>query len=510
MMDATTIPANTVSFRDYLFKDKRNRTILILAAVAMVIQFGVFKWFYPFASFIHGDSFVYIRIASLNSDVDMYLVGYGKFLRLFNFFTYSDTALVTFQYLLIQSSALIFLFTIFYFYNCNKIIRIIILAFMVLNPLFLYLANMVSSDGVFLAVSFIWFTTLLWLIYRPSTKLILLHSLFIFIAFTLRYNALIYPVITAIALIFSKQIWQRKTLTVFTCIMPCVLFMIYSGNKYKELTGTWQASPFSGWQLANNAMYAYRYVDKKNRKPVPPEYKPLDRMVTDYFDSTRDLIKYPTEGLQASTFYMWHPTMPLQRYMNRLYINNPADEVKKWASMGPLYKGYGLFLIKQYPAYYAKYFILPNTGKYLMPPGEYLEVYNTASHYVATVAQQWFGYKSTKVYTRTKTLDINILNFYPVLSSLANITFVCCCVCFVALNGLKQRNYIRQGILLASLVWFVNLVFSILSTAAALRFLSFPLLLTTTFTVILLEWMWASAQVNKPQYESKQLAIEAF
>jgi hypothetical protein len=78
----------------------------------------------------------------------------------------------------------------------------------------------------------------------------------------------------------------------------------------------------------------------------------------------------------------------------------------------------------------------------------------------------------------------------------------------VALNGLKQRNYIRQGILLASFAWFINLFFSILSTAAALRFLSFPLLLTTTFTVILIEWMWASAQVNKPEYETKQLAIE--
>jgi hypothetical protein len=194
--------------------------------------------------------------------------------------------------------------------------------------------------------------------------------------------------------------------------------------------------------------------------------------------------------------------------MNKQFINDSADEVKKWASMGPLYKSYGLFLIKQYPAYYAKYFILPNTGKYLMPPGEYLEAYNTASNSVAPVAQQWFGYKSTNVYTRTKTLDINILNFYPVLSCIINIIFLCCCVCFVALNGLKQRNYIRQGILLASFAWFINLFFSILSTAAALRFLSFPLLLTTTFTVILIEWMWASAQVNKPEYETKQLAIE--
>lgn len=507
-MDATTIPANTVSFRDFLFKDKRNRTILILAAVAMVIQFGVFKYFYPFASYIHGDSFVYIRIATLNSDVDMYLTGYGRFLRLFSAFTSSDTALVAFQYLLIQGSALIFLFSLFYFFNSNKTIRTILLVFFVLNPLSLYLANMISSDGVFLSVSFAWFTTLLWLLYRPRTNLILLHSFFIIIAFTLRYNALIYPIITLIAVILSKQTWQRKMLASCVCIIPCLMFIIYTGNKYKELTGTWQASPFSGWQLANNAMYAYRYVEKENRKAVPPKYKALDRMITDYFDSTRDVNKYPTEALQASTFYMWYPTMPLQKYMNSQFANNSADEVKKWASMGPLYKSYGLFLIKQYPAYYAKYFILPNSVKYLMPPGEYLEAYNTASYYVAPVAQQWFGYKSTKVYTRTKDLDVNILNFYPLLSCIINIVFLCCCLCFVALNGLKRINYIRRVILLAFLIWFTNLFFSILSTAAALRFLSFPLLLTTTFTVILMEWMWAAAQANKPEYETKQLAIK--
>jgi hypothetical protein len=168
-MDATTIPANTVSFRDFLFKDKRNRTILILAAVAMVIQWGVFKYFYPFASFIHGDSFSYIYAADRNLSINKYLIGYSKFLRLFSVFSTSDTALVTFQYISIQCSALLLLFSLFYFHKPYRIAQYILICLMVLNPLFLHLANLISSDCIFVAISFTWFSLLLWIIHKPNS-----------------------------------------------------------------------------------------------------------------------------------------------------------------------------------------------------------------------------------------------------------------------------------------------------------------------------------------------------
>lgn len=85
-------------------------------------------------------------------------------------------------------------------------------------------------------------------------------------------------------------------------------------NKYVEISGHRQFTPFTGWQIANNALYAYRYVDSAHRKDVPPRLQQLDKMVRNYFDSSRDLRTHPTEGLIASTVYMWDPHSPLSIY----------------------------------------------------------------------------------------------------------------------------------------------------------------------------------------------------
>ncbi len=151
-----------ISFNTYLFKNKRTKTTLCVVAIAILIQFSIFKYLYPFAGFISGDSYSYLETAYWNLDINTYMVGYSRFLRLFSVFTKSDTALVAFQYLMLQASSLYLLFTLFYLYRITKTVQIILISFMVFNPLFLYLANYVSSDAFFLALSLIWFTLLLW------------------------------------------------------------------------------------------------------------------------------------------------------------------------------------------------------------------------------------------------------------------------------------------------------------------------------------------------------------
>ncbi|WP_315815274.1 hypothetical protein [Paraflavitalea speifideaquila] len=63
MNDLTTIPANQVSFKGFLFENRRNRIMLWLTLAAIIIQFAVFKYLYPYASYIHGDSFSYLEAA---------------------------------------------------------------------------------------------------------------------------------------------------------------------------------------------------------------------------------------------------------------------------------------------------------------------------------------------------------------------------------------------------------------------------------------------------------------
>jgi hypothetical protein len=470
-----------------------------MAGIAIVIQFSIFKYFYPYASYIHGDSFSYLNTAYYNLDINTYMVGYSRFIRLFSVFTNSDTALVSFQYLFIQSSAIFLLFTLFYFYRIRSVIQIVLLCFIVFNPLFWHLGNLISSDCFFASLSLVWFALLLWIINRPSVPTIIWHALVLFLAFTVRYNALIYPFISAGVFSLSKLSIRQKVMGIGTGSLLCLLFVFYTSYKYKQLTGYWQYSPFSGWQMANNAMYAYRYVDSVDRKPVPKKFQELDNMIREFFDSTRDTKKYPTETAMASTFYMWSPGMPLFKYRNKLFAkDSTAKELKKWASMGPFYKEYGVLIIKKYPWHYLRYFTWPNANKYYAPPVEFMESFNSGKDWVPRVAKNWFGYKSTKLKTRTKNLEVHVLDFYPILSGIINVVMLLGLISFASLKGFADKNPLRYAIMLGGTIWLLNAGFTIVASSAALRFQSFPIILTTTFTVILIDWIWIMASATQP------------
>lgn len=483
------------SFKFYLFNNRRNCTIIWIAAVTIVLQFSVFKYLYPFASYIHDDSFTYMLAARDNLSINDYLIGYSKFLRISSVFTRSDSVLVAFQYLCIQISALFCLFTIFYFYRVSKSVQIVLICFMVFNPLFLHLANLVSSDCLFVALSLTWFSLLLWIIHRPSNNVIIWHAVVLFLAFTVRYNALIYPFIACLAFYLSPMRIGRKLLGLGAGLALCGLVIIDTSYEYKKLTGFFQYSPFSGWQLTNNAMYAYRYVNKKERKPVPKQFRMLDNMIREYFDSTRDVVRNPQETIMASTIYMWDDRFTPFQYQYRVFKGDTVSSgLKKWASMGPLYKSYGLYIIKLYPWKYIRYFVWPNCYKYFAPPLEFLEHYNSGKSRVPTMAKDWFGYNSRQIFTRTDGGPILILAIYPILSGIINVVMLLGLFAFSLLNGLSEDKLFRKGLLLGGSVWLLNAGFTIFASPAALRFQSFPILLTTIFTGLLVDWIWEKSK----------------
>ncbi len=505
MNEQTITPATEVSFKVFLLKNKRNRTILKLAAVAIVVQFAIFKYLYPYASFIHGDSFSYIKAADQNLSINTYLIGYSKFLRLFSVFAKSDFALVAFQYLFIQCSIIYLLFTLFYFYKPSKVTQIVLLIIMVFNPLFLHLANLVSSDGFFLALSMTWFTLLLWIIHRPSKQIIIWHSIILFISFTVRYNAMIYPFISFGAFGISQMPVRKRLAGIGVGFFLCCVFVVFTSYQYKKLTGYWQYSPFSGWQLTNNAMYSFRYVDSLSRKPVPEKFQRLDNMIREYFDSTRNYIKYPQEALIASTVYMWTKRLTLYKYRDSLFRNDTiASELKKWASMGPFYKEYGQFIIKRYPFHFVRHFLWPNAMRYYAPPIEFLEVYNAGKNEVSVEAKNWFNYKSTKVKTRTKDKKVWVLSFYPIVSGIINVAMLCTLMFYLILKGWNYKGGLNNAILVGGSFWLLNAGFTIFASSAALRFQSFPIMLATIFVALLIDWM---VQLMKIM-EDKPVSIE--
>jgi hypothetical protein len=480
------------SFRDFLFRNKGNRITLYLATAAIGIQFVLFKYLYPFPNYIHDDSFSYLIAANENLSANIYLIGYSKFLRLFSVFAKPDIALIGFQYLFIQSSGLFLLFTLFYFYKPSKIVQFSLLAFMVLNPLCLHLANLVSSDGFFLALSMIWFSLLIWLVNQPSNKIIFWHAIVLFISFTVRYNALIYPFISILVFCLSKMPLRKKILGLGLGLALCGWFVGFTMYQYKSLTGHWQYSPFSGWQLANNAMYAYRDVDPSLYTPVPKKFQSLDSMIRTYYKLAEGKVINPYEKAQASTFYMWRHDLPLMKYRDSLFKlagDTSASELRKWASMGPFYNEYGIYLIKKYPLHYLSFFAFPNARKYFAPPVEFLENYNSGKSDVLPVAVKWFEYKNSKIKSRMKSTVTWILDFYPVFTGVINFLMLFGLFYFILLKGWKFNTFFNKLVIIASAIWLVNAVFTILASSAALRFQSFPILLISIFASLMIDWL---------------------
>lgn len=497
-------PLGVGGFKDFLLRNRLNRVFLWIAGIGFILQFVIFKYLYPYPSFIHDDSFEYLASAYYNSAINIYPVGYSKLLRLFSVFTTSDTALVAFQYLCIQCTALYFIFTLFFFYKPGKIVQFILFGFVLLNPISLYLSNYISSDALFLSLSLLWFTTLLWIINQPAKRLIIIHAAILFLAFTVRYNAIYYPLIAIVAFLLSRQrVWIKVT-GIAASLLVITGFIMHTSHKYQELTGKRLFTPFSGWQIANNALYAYRYIDSADRKPVPNRFQGLDNMVRTYFDTSRNVATHPMERLIASTAYMWTPASPLQQYMNNQFKrDSTVGKFKRWAMMAPLYADYGAYLIKQYPMQFVQHYLWPNAVNYYTPPIEFLAIYNMGRDTVQQIAQVWFDYKSQKVKTPFADFQIYALDFYPILAGIVNVLFLAGFVCFVILNGLNHSSLLSKTLLLAGSLWMVNFGFSVFAAPVTLRYQVFSMLVFLSFGLMLVDYIAKTASATAQDIRSK-------
>src|SRR5579871_4749222 len=88
------------NFIHFFIRNTTNRRLLIIAITASILQFILFKLFYPFVDFF-SDSYSYIFAASANLGVNIWPIGYSKFLMAVHWVTHSDTVLVCSQYFLI-------------------------------------------------------------------------------------------------------------------------------------------------------------------------------------------------------------------------------------------------------------------------------------------------------------------------------------------------------------------------------------------------------------------------
>ncbi|SEW43141.1 hypothetical protein [Chitinophaga arvensicola] len=475
---------------------KDNRSYLLIAAVAAILQIIIFKLLYPYADFF-SDSYSYIYAAATGTDVNIWPVGYSKFLWFFRQETTSDTTLVVFQYLFLQTITLYFFFTLLYFYAPSKRIRYIIFGCFFFNPLMLYLSNYISSDALFLALSLLWVIQLLWMLHQPRWYQIFIHAFLIIALFTLRYNAMYYPFITAFVLLLSRQQWIWKVTGILLPLLFIFLFVQHTRKVADVMTGTPQFSIFGGWQLANNALYMYPYITVKGQPPA--ECREFDQVVQTYFRNI------PEEGKSISprdgAFYIKYSKAPLKQYV-ATHINPEKDStngIYSWGAVAPIYGSYGKFLMLEHPIAFARYFLLPNTINYFLPPLEKLEVYNLGEDRVSGMAVKWFHYPGNKVTAISWDAQGIILLLFPAIFLSLNFFFCWTLVLWIrSAHGRKADPVFKYALIIITTLLIVNAAFSILASPIVFRYQVFPMLLCFSFVLLMTDKMNTSSPVSRP------------
>lgn len=464
-------------------QNKSNRIYICAAIIVALIQFFIFKYLYPFPNFLP-DSYNYLRSASQNMNANLWPVGYSKLISLVGFFSHTDTVLIFVQYAIYIASALYFFFTFTDILDSGKWIKIVLFAFLFLNPIFIFISNYVSSDILFTSLSLIWITQLFRIIKTPTTLLLAAHILVLLFAFSVRYNALFYPMISIIVILFARLPKSGKSFSIVAIVLTIATFMMYTSNENKRLFGTQQFSAFGGWQLASNALIGYEHVN--NRQPAPEKFTALHTLVNTYLDSlNRSFNEKIKENGSLNANYLWREQAPLQRYSRAIA---PSRE-KRMAAVAPLYKDYGAFLIMRHPGAFFNYYLLPNTKQYFFPRPEFLAMYNQRKSTVKDEAVKWFRYKSDAVYNRTGTNKVKLFDYYPVLIVCTTLLFLLGTLLFFAKQWyVYTSNQFRSALLITLLFWVANLVFSVFASPIVLRYQLFTMALTFAFTLPLVDF----------------------
>ena len=464
-----------------IFKEIRLSLLLILSAI--FIQFIVFKYLYPFPNFIP-ESTSYIEAAANNQSLNSWPIGYSKFLRIFHVLTQSHTALVLFQYLFLQISLLIFLFTLSYQLNLNKPVNRILFTINLFNPILLHLSNFISSDALFVGLSLCWFSSLLWILVKADLFILLLHALVLFLAFTLRYYALYYPIISISVVLFSEFKWKFKLQGVLIVVIPLLLYIAHTVNEYKRTTNTTQFSSFGGWQLAANALYAYSHIPLDSVDRVPFKFKALHKIVNQHMNWLNQYKVRPDSRI--GIYYQWNEGAPLKVYMRYYWKNDSStNNFKRYAVMGDLYAGYGSWQIRNHPVSYLKYFVLPNLVDYYAPPTEFLGYYNMGFDSVSSITIKWFKLKNNKVYNYYNSKQVQIAKYYTILLPVINVIFLAGLFAVLSLKELQTENLLRKRILqITLLVWLSTVLFSAFTAYTILRYEIFSMILTLSFSII--------------------------
>ena len=483
---ATTSDFSRMSYAGFIWRLRANRQLLGASLGVSAALFGILKIFYPYPDFF-GDSYSYIYAAASHLDINIWPIGYSKFLELFHSITPSATALVAFQYFTLQLAAIHFLFTMVYFYNLTPRSRNILFLFFVVNPLTLYLCNTINSDALFATVTLLWITELIWVIHRPRRYRVATSAALLFVAFTIRNNAYYYPLAGALAFLLCQQSRGYKVAGVALPVLLIIPFVLFTRDAAYKLTGTRQFSLFTGWQLANNVLYMYDQIEVDSMDLPTADTRELNRYALQYFRRINPETYRPVLEDYVGNFFIRQPEAPLKQYYASQYSFKEKDaNIINWAKASQVFEQFGKALLEQHPTAYLRYFMLPNIKHYLIPPLSHIEIYNYGLNEIDPEAQKWFHYQSTAVRVASPTFQGKLLLLYTGLFLLLNVYYIGNILRWAFGNtgrAWKEPGVGTHFFILAYQV--LNFSFSVTATVNILRYQYVPMLILAGFGITL-------------------------
>ncbi len=460
-----------------------------LVAAAVAVLWILFKCCYPYADFFT-DSYTYIQAAADQDVISYRPIGYSLFLRLVHGVSRSDTFLVTIQFLLVQSSCWL-LFTVV----CRRCApglraRVVIAAFLVLNPLVYYISNFVSSDALFVALSLFWLTSLMQSIYAPTWRGLVIQWILLLMIFYTRYVALFYPVVAAICYCWLRRDWWFRLAAMAGGVAVVVAGVLYTRELTRAETGTPTFSAFSGWQMANNALHIYPWLPVDSAG-LPPATLPLAGYVDRYFSFAGSALKNASPG--ATTAYMWGRSSPLHAYFDAYrrphsYLRQGQDSAQlsyftAWNRVAPVFSQYGYFLLRRHPLAFSRYYLWPSAKSYFFSPLDVLSTYLDGRREIDPIARDWFGYRSTRPRVCSTTLQGRICAPFPWLSLVLTLAFAATAGIFLFRRKLRDRYPAFTGCLrVAGIYLGVNICFNVFASPSVYRYQVLPLILLFIFT----------------------------
>ena len=460
---------------------KTQSKYLRIAIPVLLLTWVLFKYYYPFADFFV-DSYTYIDAARAHDIISVRPIGYSIFLRMVHSLSASDTFLVTIQYGLLQSACFYLFFSLRRWFTLSLWAERILLAFLLLDPIIPYLANCVSSDALFTALSLFWIVELIRLVRRPSRGGLIRQLLLLALVILLRYNALCYPVVAA----FAFLLCPKPGLFKLTGIAATILLVLAGTLTIKEVTrretGAAVFSAFSGWQLANNALNMYPWIPVDTTNLPSPECRRLAVLCRQYFDSAAPSIE--KEPPSATTSYMWEKRSPLRQYMDEYRKRHDLPYFTAWNNVSPLFTQYGYHLIRRHPFAFSGYYLWPSAKGFFLPPLEIFEQYNEGKKEVDTVAQNWFHYHTRQIKVYSATIQAGIFAPFPWFFFIINVVFVITAFLFLGYKDLRARNPEFTACFALIVAFFlINSGFCIFATASVFRYQVVSLILLITFII---------------------------